>query len=110
VLSSLDQQPIAKASRLLLVAGGRVENSGQQWNVAGTDVTNWGGSPTLIEQVKGSLTLRQLGNARSIHLQPIDGAGRALGPRIDAPKSGDRWTLQLGNPVTTWYEITVDRD
>jgi hypothetical protein len=110
VLSSLDQQPIAKASRLLLVAGGRVENSGQQWNVAGTDVTNWGGSPTLIEQVKGSLTLRQLGNARSIHLQPIDGAGRALGPRIDAPNSGDRWTLQLGNPVTTWYEITVDRD
>ena len=108
-LSSLDDNPIDKASRLLLVAGGRVENTGQSWNTAGTDVTNWGESPTLVEQVRGSVILRDLHGSRSIHLQPIDGAGQPLGPAIDGAKSGDGWKLPLGNPVTTWYEITVDR-
>jgi hypothetical protein len=109
LLSSLDQKPIAQTSRLLLVAGGRVENTGQQWNTAGTDVTNWGGPPTLIEQVKGSLTLRHLEDARAVHLQPIDGAGQPQGPLIDAVKTGDGWEIQLGKAVTTWYEITVGR-
>jgi hypothetical protein len=110
LVNSLDQEPIAKATRLLLVAGGRVENSGQQWNSAGTDVTNWGGTPTVVEQVKGSITLLQMGNVRSVHLQPIDGAGSPLGPPIDASKVGESWKVQLGTPVTTWYEITVDRN
>jgi hypothetical protein len=108
-LSSLDENPIGKANKLLLVAGGRVENTGQAWNTAGTDVTNWGGFPTLIEQVKGSVTLRHLEGAHSVHLQPIDGAGQPLGPAIDGSKSGDGWKIQLGTPVTTWYQITVDR-
>src|SRR3984885_626279 len=58
LLSSMDDSPIATSSKLLLVAGGPVENSGQKWNTAGTDVTSFGGSPTLIEQVKGTITLR----------------------------------------------------
>jgi hypothetical protein len=109
LLSSLDKNPIAKASKLLLVAGGRVENTGQQWNTAGTNVTNWGGPPTLIEQVKGSLTLRRLEGAHAVHLQPIDGAGQPMRPLIDAKKVGDGWEIHLGEAVTTWYEITVDR-
>jgi hypothetical protein len=109
LLSSLDRNPVAKASRLLLVAGGRVENTGQQWNTAGTDVTTWGGSPTLIEQVKGSLILRQIEGAHAVHLQPIDGAGQSLGLSADAVEVSDGWKIQLGNSVTTWYEITVDR-
>lgn len=109
VLNSLDQKPIAEASRLLLVAGGRVENTGQQWNSAGTDVIDWGGTPTLIEQVKGNVTLRGLEKSRAVHLQPIDGAGKPLGPSIEAIKDGDSWKLMLGSPTTTWYEITVER-
>jgi hypothetical protein len=109
LLSSITKNPIAKASKLLLVAGGRVENTGQQWNAAGTDVTNWGDSPTLIEQVKGSVTLRHLEAARAVHLQPIDGAGQPVGPSINATKAGDGWKIELGKTVTTWYEITVDR-
>jgi hypothetical protein len=109
LLSSLDEKPIAQSSRLLLIAGSRVENSGQQWNTAGTDVTNWGSSPTLIEQVKGTLLLRRIEGAHVIHLQPIDGAGQPLGAITTATKTGDDWQLSLGEPVTTWYEITVER-
>jgi hypothetical protein len=109
LLTSLDEKPIAQSSRLLLVAGGRVENSGQQWNTAGTDVTAWGGAPTLIEQVKGTVTLRGFDGARSIDLQPLDGAGQPQGATTKATKSGDDWQLPLGKSVTTWYEITVER-
>jgi hypothetical protein len=109
LLSSLDDKPIDEAARMLLVAGGRVENGGQEWNVVGTDVTSWGSSPTLIEQVKGTLTLRRLKDARSVMLQPIDGAGQPLGPAMAATKKGDGWVVALGQPVTTWYEIEVQR-
>jgi hypothetical protein len=109
LLTSLDENSIEKASRLLLVAGGRVENTGQTWNSAGTDVINWGGAPTLIEQVKGSITLRHIDGAHFVHLQPIDGAGQPLGKAIDGLKTGEGWKFQLGTPVTTWYEITVGR-
>ncbi|MHB8888041.1 MAG: hypothetical protein ACYC46_04425 [Acidobacteriaceae bacterium] len=109
LLSSLDRKPIAQASKLLLVAGGRVENTGQVWNTAGTAVTDWGGSPTLIEQVQGTLTLRHLTGARAVSLQAIDGAGQPVGTSIHAVKAGEGWKLPLGKTVTTWYEITVER-
>jgi hypothetical protein len=107
LLSSMDTQAIATSSKLLLVAGGPVQNSGQEWNTAGTDVTSFGGTPTMIDQVKGTITLHGLHNARTVTLQPIDGAGQPLGQPISAKGHGADWTLPLGTPVTTWYQITV---
>ena len=109
LLSSMDDSPIATSSKLLLVAGGPVENSGQKWNTAGTDVTSFGGSPTLIEQVKGTITLRGIKGAHSIQLQPIDGAGQPLGTPVAATASGNEWKIALGATTTTWYQITVAR-
>jgi hypothetical protein len=109
LLSSLEQKPISQASKLILVAGGRVENTNQKWNTAGTDVTNWGVSPTLIELVSGNIILKHLHGARAVHLQPISGAGQPLGASIEAAKAGDNWIAPLGKTITTWYEITVDR-
>jgi len=107
LLSSLDARPIAVSARLLLVAGGRVENTGQQWNSAGTDVTAWGTAPTVIEPARGTVVLRSLEGARTVKLQPLDGAGQPLGAALKA-KRGDRgWILSLGEPVTSWYEVLV---
>jgi hypothetical protein len=108
-LTSLDEKPIAQASKLLLIAGGRVENTGQQWNSAGTDVTNWGDAPTLIEQVKGTILLSGLKGAHAVHVQAMDGAGQPAGSNMEAKKAGDVWRILLGEPTTTWYEITIDR-
>jgi hypothetical protein len=109
LLSTLDNKPIADASKLLLVAGGRVENTGQQWNAVDTALTNWGTAPTLIDQVRGTVTLHNLKGARNVLLQRIDGAGQPEGSALPATRKGDDWILQLGEPVTTWYEITVQR-
>lgn len=109
VLSSLEEEPIARASKLLLVAGGTVQNTGQRWNSAGTDVTAWGGPPTLIDLVKGSILLRGLEGARAVEVQPIDGAGQPLGAAIAATRTGEAWSVPLGMSPTTWYEISVSR-
>jgi hypothetical protein len=108
-LSSLDGRPIAASGRLLLVAGGRVENTGQLWNSAGTDVTAWGTAPTLIEPVRGTVVLHSLEGARSVTLQPLDGAGQPLGSALKAKRDDQSWIMSLEGPVTSWYEILVVR-
>ena len=75
LLSSLEPKPIATSSELLLVTAGPIENTGESWNSAGTDVTNWGGTPTLVEPVKGTITLRGIQGAHTVSVQAIDGAG-----------------------------------
>jgi hypothetical protein len=94
---------------MLLIAAGRAENTGQRWNSAGTDVTNWGDSPTLIEPVVGTLVLKHLESAHSIQLQAIDGSGQPIGPPVSAIRADGSWKIPLGETVTTWYELTVSR-
>ena len=106
-LTSIDDKPIAKSSHMLLVAGGRVENTGERWNTADTGLTHWGGPPTLIDQVRGTLTLRHLDGAQSVLLQPINGAGQPEGVSIVAKKTQQGWVFPLGKPVAPWYEVTV---
>ncbi len=107
LLSSMDEEPVATSSHLLLIAGGRVENTGQAWNAAQTDVTAQGGTPTLIEQVKGTITLRDLRGVRAVSVQAIDGAGQPFGAPLKAVERGADWRIPLGATATTWYQITV---
>ena len=109
LLTSLDTQPIASSTRMLLIAGGAVRNTGQVWNTAHTDVSSSGASPTLIDQVKGTLTLRALRGAHLVTVQAIDGAGQPLGQPAQAIAHGQDWTMTLGTTVTTWYLIMVTR-
>jgi hypothetical protein len=107
-LSSLDDQPISRSSRLLLTTGGRVENTGQVWNERRAMVDAWGGPPTLIEPIKGWLLMKQLEGAVAVLVTPLDGAARPLrefsGRRLE---SG--WEIPVGGEPTTTYLIRVVR-
>jgi hypothetical protein len=107
LLSSMEAKPISTSSKLLLVAAGPVENTGERWNSAGTDVTNWGGTPTLVEPIKGTITLGGIQGAHGVSVQAIDGAGQPLGVPIRATVSGSKWMIEIGSTTTTWYQITV---
>lgn len=109
VLTSLDAHPIARSAKLLLVAGARAVNTGMVWNAEHTGLAQWGGAPTLIEPVQGTVTLRGLDRATNVAVQPLDGAGRPLGNPLAATHNGDAWQIPLGTPVTTWYAVTVER-
>jgi len=107
VLSSMDSKPLAQSDKMLLTAGSRVTNTGMKWNDFGTALTDQGGSPTLIEPVSGTITLRNLQTATAVTATALDGAGHALGEPIPGKRTPGGWTLAIGDPVTTWYVITV---
>ena len=109
MISSLESKPISAASKLLLTLGSRVENTGMQWNWQRVALTDWGGAPTLIEPVVGGITLKGLDRATAVSAQPLDGSGQAMGEPLRAERKTDGWEVPLGNPVTTWYEVTVMR-
>jgi hypothetical protein len=106
-ITSLESEPISRASKLLLTLGSRVENEGMRWNDRRSNLSEWGGSPTLIEPVIGRITLRSLDRAKTVSAQPLDGSGQPMGEPIRAEKKAEGWELSLGKPVTTWYEVTV---
>lgn len=106
-LSSLDQNPISQASKLLLITGAKVENSGQIWNETRTKITEKGNAPSLIEVVSGEITLTNLENATQVFVTPLDGSGNPFANPITAVKSNDNWKFTVGRDVTTWYSIEV---
>jgi hypothetical protein len=106
-ITSLGSEPISRASRLLLTLGSRVENEGIQWNPRRSNLSEWGGSPTLIEPVVGRITLRSLDRAKTVSAQPLDGSGQPMGEPIRAEKKAEGWNILLGKTITTWYEVTV---
>jgi hypothetical protein len=108
-LTSLEDTPIADATRLLLVTGARVENTGLRWNMIRTVVEDIGHAPSLIEPVSGRIVLRNLRGAKSVSVSALDGASRPLGDPLRAELTADGWSFPIGTTTTPWYEITVTR-
>jgi hypothetical protein len=108
-LSALDAKTIARSSRMLLTSGAAVTNAGAEWNETRSALKQWGTSPTLIEPVTGQLLLRNLEGARGVTIAALDGRGQRIGESTAAKKTPEGWRLQLGEQVTTWYEIKVER-
>jgi hypothetical protein len=111
VATSLDGKPLARADRILLNATSRVANTGAKWNDAHTGFGRggWGQSPTLIEPVRGTVTLRGVEGGKSVSAVALDGAGKAIGAPIAGTKTKEGWAIAIGEPVTTWYVISVKR-
>lgn len=109
ILCSLDDKPIAQSDRMLLVTGSRVENTGMTWNTEQTQPAKWGGPPTVIEPVTGTITLRDLVGASKVSASALDGSGHPIGDPIVARQTGAGWEMAVGRIVTPWYELTVAR-
>jgi hypothetical protein len=108
-LTSLDAAPIATAARLLLVTGGKVENTGTRWNMIRTVAEKRGSAPSVIEPVRGRVILRGLSGATSVIVTALDGAGRPLSAGIPAAVVNGECEFRIGGTVTPWYEIIVER-
>jgi hypothetical protein len=109
VLSSMDARPLARSGKMLLTTGSRVSNTGMKWNDAHTRVANQGESPSLIEPVAGRVVLRGLVGSVAVTAAPLDGSGQPMGEAIRAKKQAGGWALTIGDPVTTWYGVSVKR-
>ena len=109
VLNSVDFQPISKSTRLLLTTGARVVNTDLKWNENRTALAAWGGSPTMIEPVIGKVVLRNLDKAIEVRVRALDGAGRPIDKPVLTKRTPNGWEIEIGEPASTWYEVTVKR-
>jgi hypothetical protein len=109
MLTSLDEKPIAQANRLLLVATARAANTGMKWNDARTSLTDWGTEPSVIEPVKGFVTLKDIGSVGQVEAVPLDSGAKPLGKPIPAEKTADGYRFPLGEPATPWYLVRIIR-
>ena len=104
-LVALDELPLGRSKKILLVAAARCANTDMQWNADRTSTTDqWGQPPLRIEPVTGTLTLRRQGTGR-LTLTPLDGAGRAKsGAAASAAVRDGRARLELkADSATLWY-------
>jgi hypothetical protein len=108
-ITSLDAKPLSQSAKILLCAASRVANTGMKWNNTRTRLLSQGGPPTLIEPVTGEITLRNLQGATAVTVAALDGAGCALGVPMRAKQTAAGWNFAIGNPVTTWYVISIQR-
>ena len=109
VLTSLEDKPISQASRLLLAATARSANTGMKWNDKRTSLVDWGTEPTVIEPVRGFLTLRNIDAAGQIEAMALDSGAKAIGRPLTTERTADGWQIHLGEPATPWYLIRVRR-
>lgn len=108
-LGALDNKAISSASKLLLTATARVVNTGMEWNAKRNSLEKWGKAPVRIEPLAGKVVLTGLAKAREAVAQPLDGDGQPLGKAVALARVADGWALELGQPPTTWFAITVKR-
>jgi hypothetical protein len=111
-LASLDGRAIATSERMLLVAGARVANSGMRWTDATRQTTGeaWGGAPSRIEPVCGTLTLHHLQGARTACLQPLDERGQPWGEAQECAAADGGFRFHMSGPLATpWYLVEIRR-
>ena len=109
---SLDGLPLSQAAKILLVAATRVANTGMRWKDASRQSLGdqFGGPPTRIEPLAGSLTLRGLEGARGVSLVALDGSGQPSAQPMPILSGPNGWTISLDSlPPSVWYLIEVDR-
>ena len=109
IVTSLNAEPIASSQALLLVATSRSANTGMVWNEDRTSLSNWGSGPTVIESVKGSVTLRNIKPAEHVEALALNGAGKRIGESIRARVVADGFEIPIGELATPWYLVRIRR-
>jgi len=109
IVTSLDAEPIARSQSLLIAATAHSANTGMIWNEKRTSLIDWGSAPTVIEPVKGSVTLRNIMAAEHIEAVPLNGAGRRMGDSIPARVIENGFVIPIGEYATTWYLVKIKR-
>ena len=109
LINSLDSKPISNSERMLLTACVRAANTDMTWSKNYTTTVNSGRAPSMIEPIVGKIILSNLDQAKSVSVKALDGAGKPIGKPIAGKLTGNGWEIEVGEPVTTWYEVTVSR-
>ncbi len=109
LLQSLDGEPIARSSKLLLTTGARTGTTGMEWNEERTTLVEEGGAPVTIETVVGRFVFKGLEGAGDAEVVPLDEAGRAARPAKIECAAGECMVDIDADQASPWYVISVNR-
>jgi hypothetical protein len=109
IVTSMSAEPIARSQSLLLVTTAHSANTGMTWNENRTSLSDWGTTPTVIEPVRGSVTIRNIRRAENVEAIPLNGAGRKMEQPIKARMLDDGFVIPVGEPATLWYLVRIQR-
>ncbi len=103
-LTSLDGKPVEQSSRVLLVAAGRVENTGWKWDAGKTTLGgDWGKSPTIAEGIPAEIIFKGMDKFTVFALDP---AGNRLN-EVPVSMKGSESSFGIGAQYKTlWYIIS----
>lgn len=103
-LTALDGKPIEESSKVLLVAAGRVENTGMGWNEEHTSVSDqWGTAPTRAEGIPARIILRDM-DRFNVHALDSLGSPKA---ELKVITRGGEQTIGIGAQYKTlWYMLS----
>ncbi|MBC8051598.1 MAG: hypothetical protein H7Y13_00885, partial [Sphingobacteriaceae bacterium] len=107
-ITSLDGKALHSAEKILLVTTARAGMKGMKWTEGQTKLLERGGRPTTIEVVSGEISLSGLAGAKSLIIEPLDGAGNPLRSITRTVENG-KVIFPVGEDVTVWYYLTVKR-
>ena len=101
-LAALDDQPISRSQRMLLVAVGQVANTGMRWNEQRTSVSDqWGREPTIAEGI--GATIRMPG---TVNVRALNSRGEAAQKvSVETGQDGSRFDIS-SRYETLWYLVT----
>jgi hypothetical protein len=101
VLVALDGKPVANSLAMLLVAAGRVENTGMKWNRDKTSVgAEWGTTPTRAEAIPARISMNNRNDFSVFVLDPNGNTGN----EIKVKKKGGKQSFVIGaQHKTLWY-------
>lgn len=105
-LTATDAQPIATSKRMLLVAAGRVANTGLQLvpGKDGVSIADAGKGPTRIECLRGEIRLTALSD-NTLQVFALDAEGRRLG-EVPATRGDGSISIPLSPRWRTfWFEV-----
>ena len=101
-LVSMDERPLNRSRRMVLVTTARLENHGQQWNAERTSLINHGGGYALCEPIYGKFSFKGA-DPDSFRVFVLDETG-ARASEHDVTFVDNTATFELGQK-TLWYEI-----
>lgn len=111
--TSADNLPLGKSKKILLVAVGRMQNTGEILgnNKAGKyTVVKTGKAPCLVEGIRGDIKLINA-NAGKMRIFALDQTGKRMGEIKSAIRETGVLNIQLSPKWgTVWYEISVQDD
>ncbi|MBC2602800.1 sugar-binding protein [Puniceicoccus vermicola] len=108
-LTSTDGAPIAKSKRMLMVAAGRIQNTGTVYTTGDDNVvriTKVGSAPILIEGLHGRVALTNL-ERNDLNVYALDVEGRRIG-EVPVERRNGQIIFSLNPGLSTlWFEIAA---